>query len=125
MKFILVIGLGILFAACQQQAAEQASEPQQQPAAVAPVAGTNEITIRVGSEFAPSAITVPKDQAVRLRFDRGSEPTCADEVFFPELGIRKKLPANTVTIVELPASPSRTLSFVCGMNMMKGTVMVQ
>lgn len=131
MKNVLKLSLALIsLFACQQQreveapttpAPEAAPSPEQSVAT--PRGG--EVTIQVGSEFSPASITVPKGQPVRLAFHRTNEPTCADEVVFPDLKIRKKLPANATTVVELPPQQARTLNFACGMDMMKGAIVVQ
>lgn len=83
-------------------------------------------TIHVGGEFSPGSITVKAGEPIRLAFHRTNDPTCGDEVVFPELGIRKPLPPNQTTVVELPPQQSaKTLQFTCGMDMMKGQLVVQ
>lgn len=84
-----------------------------------------EHTIDVAGTFSPAAITIPPNTPARLHFRRGSDPTCADEIVFPDLGIRKTLAANETVTVEIAAQQARTLSFACGMNMMKGSLVVQ
>lgn len=130
MKNVLILSLGLIaLFACQQ--AGEAEAPDKPAAAAEPApaqaaaTSAGEVTIHVGSQFSPASITVPQGQPVRLAFHRTNDPTCADEVVFPDLKIRKKLPANTTTVVELPPQQARTLNFACGMDMMKGTIVVQ
>lgn len=42
-----------------------------------------------------------------------------------ELNMRKKIAANETVTFDLPSQQARTLNFACGMDMMKGTVVVQ
>ena len=77
-----------------------------------------------GTEFRPARIEVPAGTAVVLEFKRTTDETCAKEIVVPSLGIRKALPLNQVTEVALPAGPAREIPFVCGMNMLKGTVVM-
>lgn len=131
MKNVLMLSLALIsLFACQQQREVEAPATPAPEAAPAPeqsvaTPGGGEVTIHVGSEFSPASITVPKGQPVRLAFHRTNEPTCADEVVFPDLKIRKKLPVNATTVVELPPQQARTLNFACGMSMMKGAIVVQ
>lgn len=121
-----LVVLGVM--ACQQQAQVEAPATTAPSAETATALSTNaggEVTIQVGSQFSPASITVPQGQPVRLAFHRGSDPTCADEVVFPDLNIRTKLPENQTTIVELPPQNAGTLNFACGMDMMKGQLVVQ
>jgi plastocyanin domain-containing protein len=128
-------GIAVLLAVvallgCDQQRQAEVSETPTAaidqvpaPTTITPTAG--EVTIKVGAEFSPGSVTVPQGQPIRLAFQRTNEPTCADEVVFPTLNIRAKLPPNQTTVVELPPQQARTLSFACGMDMMKGAVVVQ
>lgn len=137
MKGIVPVLL-IVIAACAQQE-QRATEPattqptasaeQAPPSAVttAPAGTTpaHEQTIQVGAAFTPASVTIPANQPVRLHFRRTDEATCAEEIVLPELNIRKKIAANETVTFDLPAQQARTLNFACGMDMMKGTVVVQ
>jgi len=141
MKKNIVPLLLVVIAACAQQeqrATEQtttqqtASAEQTAPSAVAttaPVdtssASAREQTIQVGSAFTPASVTIPANQPVRLHFRRTDEATCADEIVLPELNLRKKIAANETVTFDIPAQQARTLNFACGMDMLKGTVVVQ
>lgn len=87
--------------------------------------GMQEHTIEVAGTFTPSSINVDPGEPVRLHFRRGAEASCADEIVFPDLGIRKKIAANETVTIDLPAQESGTLRFACGMDMMKGSLVVQ
>ena len=104
------------------------SETPPAPARAAPPlasAGVQEHIINVAGDFSPATITVQKGKPVRLHFRRGNERTCATEVVFPDLNIRRPLPANKTTTVELTPQKAGTLAFACGMNMMRGKLVVQ
>ena len=77
-----------------------------------------------GSGFEPSRIEVKKGQLVRIAFNRADSQNCAGEVVFSDLGIRKPLPVGETTVVEVTPRKSGELSFTCGMNMLKGTLVV-
>ena len=84
-----------------------------------------EFTVNVsGSGFSPAALAVKKGKPVRIHFKRDDQPTCADEVVFPDLNVRKQLPANTTTTVEVTPTKEGNLTFACGMNMFKGKLVV-
>ncbi len=83
-------------------------------------------SIRVAENgFEPASLNVSSGQAVTLTFTRTTNATCATEVVFASLGIRKKLPLNRPIRIDLPAQKAGTLSYACGMNMLKGSVVVQ
>lgn len=88
-------------------------------------AAVQEHTINVGDGFSPASIKVQKGKPVRLHFRRGNEPTCATEVVFPKLNIRRPLPANETTTVQFTPQNAETLAFGCGMNMLGGKLVVQ
>jgi len=75
--------------------------------------------------YSPTAITIAKGQPASIEFVRTTDKTCAREVVFPELGIKKDLPLDTPVVVTLPAGESKTYTFQCGMAMFKGSVVVQ
>ena len=77
---------------------------------------------RRGEEREP---TLTSAIPVKLHFRGSDKPTCADEIVLPELNMRKKIAANETVTFDIPAQQARTLHFACGMNMMKGTVVVQ
>lgn len=77
--------------------------------------------------FAPSKLEVPSGPTGETRdvtFTRVVEDTCATEVVFPELGLKQALPYGKPTVVKIPASPARTLTFQCGMGMYKSALVV-
>ena len=86
-------------------------------------AQTNRVT--VGDQgFQPPRFTLRAGVPARLTFVRTSEKTCATEVIFPSLKIRRDLPLNKP--VEIEFTPAKgELAFVCGMNMLRGTVVVE
>ncbi len=56
---------------------------------------------------------------------RTSDKTCATEVVFPDLAIKKDLPLNQPVAVDVPTDSARTLTFQCGMAMYKGMLVVK
>lgn len=122
------LALVLLFAACakqEQPAAQQPPAPAPTPAAQTSAAAVQEHTIDVGGTFTPASVTLKAGQPARLHFRRGDQATCADEIVFPDLNIRKKLAANQTVTIDVPPQQARTLNFACGMDMMKGAVVVQ
>lgn len=71
--------------------------------------------------FEPARLTLKAGVPARVTFLRTTDATCAKEVVFPSLNIRRELPLDTP--VEIAFTPSRgDVGFVCGMGMFKGTV---
>jgi plastocyanin domain-containing protein len=75
--------------------------------------------------FEPKSLGVKKGQAVRLAFIRTDEENCGDEIVFPKQNIRKKLPLNETVPVEFTPAESGEVGFTCGMDMLRGKILVQ
>lgn len=86
---------------------------------------TPEVTITVRGGYDPSVVRVPAGRPVRLVFDRQETSGCSEEIVFPDFGIRKYLPANRQTTVELTAPAPGRYEFTCGMSMLHGTLIAE
>lgn len=78
-----------------------------------------------GAAFEPSQIRLQKGVPARLIFTRHTDQTCATDVMIPELGI-EATPLPMHEAVEIAVLPQKdgTFTFACGMNMVKGTLVV-
>lgn len=74
--------------------------------------------------FEPSRVEVRAGAPTRITFVRTTEKTCATEVLIPSLNIKRALPLNEPVVVEFTPSKGGEISFACGMNMLKGSVVV-
>jgi len=117
---ILAMPLTLLFAACKKDEA---------PTAVATSEHSSKIQIAVTENgFEPESVDVPAGKPVTLVFTRKTDKTCAKQVVLTMDGgtkIEKDLPLDTP--VELAATfpkPGK-LGYACGMDMLKGTIVVQ
>jgi cobalt-zinc-cadmium efflux system membrane fusion protein len=75
--------------------------------------------------YEPAKLTVRAGQPARITFVRTTDKTCGTEVVFPSLSIRRSLPLNEPVVIEFTPRNSGEIGFVCGMNMLRGTVVVQ
>jgi plastocyanin domain-containing protein len=75
--------------------------------------------------FDPATITLRAGSPARVTFMRTTGNTCATEVAFPSLNVTRALPLNTPVQVEFTPSKSGDIAFACGMNMLRGTVIVK
>lgn len=83
-------------------------------------------TVRVTTRgFEPDTISLPAGKAATVVFRRETNETCGTEIVFPDLGLTKKLPLNEDVKVSIPAGKARELTFACGMDMLKGKVVVR
>ena len=58
--------------------------------------------------FEPATVTVRPEIPTRLTFIRKTDKTCATEVVFPSLAIRRGLPLNEPTVIEFTPGCTRT-----------------
>jgi plastocyanin len=77
------------------------------------------------TSFDPQRVTLRAGVPARVTFTRTSDKTCATEVVFPSLNIRRELPLNEPVTIEFTPDKAGEISFACGMNMLRGTVVVQ
>lgn len=87
--------------------------------------GVQQAVIRVKGGYDPSRVRLRAGQAARLVFDRREDSSCSEEVVIPDLGIRRFLPANQRTGVDLPPARPGTYEFTCGMGMLRGSLVVE
>ena len=119
---LLVATAAVALAACAKPS--EGAPPA--PAGSAAPASAGGIAIRVDEKgFTPAHVNAEKGKPTILVFTRTTDATCATEVVFPDLKITKQLPRDTPVRIELPASEAHTLTFQCGMGMLRGTVVVQ
>ena len=98
-----------------------------QPAVVADAAagGRQEVTIVVRGGYDPATVRVKAGAPVRLVFDRQETSGCSEEIVFPDFGVRKYLPANEQTVIELTPPRAGAYEFTCGMSMLRGKLIAE
>jgi hypothetical protein len=75
--------------------------------------------------FEPAKVTLRAGVPVRLVFTRTTDKTCATEVVFPSLGVKRALPFDEAVTIEFTPDKTGDIAFACGMNMLKGAVVIQ
>lgn len=75
--------------------------------------------------FEPKALSLQRDVPARITFIRQTTETCGTEVVFPDYKISKTLPLNKPVKVEFTPTKEGELKFTCGMDMLRGKVIVQ
>lgn len=88
-----------------------------------------EVTIKITEKgFEPKRIRLKTGHPLRLTFVRTTDRTCATEISFPALDLRRKLPLNQPQTIEIPSNQTakaRTLTFACGMDMFSGEIVLE
>jgi plastocyanin domain-containing protein len=99
------------------------------PPAMVTVAPGAVARVTIGEHgFTPASLAIAKGAAgatAQVIFLRTTDQTCAKEVVFPDLALKRDLPLDTPVTVDLPADAPRTLAFQCGMAMYKGSIVVR
>ena len=98
--------------------------PRRSVAAAVGQTGTQEIKVTVKGGYSPDVIVVKQGIPVRLDFYRDETASCSEEVVFGDFGISRHLPAFKTTAIEFTPERTGEFTFTCGMNMMRGKIIV-
>lgn len=116
-RFFVVLSVGLLvmsLARCGSKAPEATKNHAVQ-----------EIKVTVKGEYSPDRIVVKKDRPVRLLFYREDDSECTAQVVIPDLKVKQDLAVNQETSVEFVPDKEGEFTFACGMDMMKGKLVVE
>jgi plastocyanin domain-containing protein len=112
---VLLIGLTLwYFFGEREKVSAQANE-----------SGVQEIGVTVKGGYSPDVIVVKSGIPVRLNFYRDETSSCSEQVVFGDFGIAKDLPAFKTTPIEFTPDKPGEFTFACGMNMLRGKLIVQ
>ncbi len=89
------------------------------------VTATDSADITVEGGYSPSVISIPLGKTTKINFLRKDPSSCLEEVVLPEFKIRKYLPLNQKTTIEVKPDKAGEYNFSCGMNMLHGKLIVQ
>lgn len=107
--------------------AAPAATPTAAPGATA--AAANRFAIKVTEKgFEPDNVKVPAGKPVTLVFERTTDETCAKQIVVMLDGgktVQKDLPLNQPVEIAATFPKAGTLGWACGMDMLKGTIVVQ
>ena len=70
-------------------------------------------------------IVVKQNVPVRLNFYHDETSSCSEQVVFGDFGIARDLPAYKTTPFEFTPDKTGEFNFVCGMNMLRGKLIVE
>ena len=88
-------------------------------------AGVQEVRITVKGGYSPDVVVVKQGRPVRLDFYRDETASCSEQVVFGDFGIARDLPAYRSTAVEFTPQKAGEFTWTCGMNMLRGKLIVQ
>jgi plastocyanin domain-containing protein len=87
--------------------------------------GVQEVRVLVKGGYTPDTIVVQAGKPVRLQFYRDETADCSERVVFERFQIDQMLPAFQTTTVEFTPTEPGEFPFRCGMNMLKGLLVVE
>ena len=87
--------------------------------------GIQEIKITVKGGYSPDVIVLKEGRTVQLHFYRDETASCSEQVVFGDFGIARDLPAFKTTTIEFTPEKAGEFTFTCGMNMMRGKLVVE
>jgi plastocyanin domain-containing protein len=87
--------------------------------------GVQEVTVTVKGGYSPDVIVVERGRPVRLNFYRDETASCSEQVVLGDFRIARDLPAFRTTAVEFTPERPGEFAFTCGMNMMRGKLIVR
>jgi plastocyanin domain-containing protein len=87
--------------------------------------GVQQVKITVKGGYSPDLIVVKQGRPVRLDFYRDETASCSEEVVFGDFGIARPLPAYETTAIEFTPDKAGEFTFTCGMNMLRGKLIVE
>ena len=87
--------------------------------------GVQEIRVTVKGGYSPDVIAVRQGVPVKLDFYRDETASCTEQVVFGDFGIARNLPAYQTTSIEFTPDKAGEFTFACGMNMVRGKLVVE
>ena len=75
--------------------------------------------------YRPTSLKLRRGVPARVTFLRTTDATCAKEIVLPDFNIRRTLPLNEPVVVTFTPTNRGKFTFVCGLNMMRGQLIVQ
>jgi len=116
---LVVFGAGGLYLIVRQ------SSPGVAEQQATPPAGEGVRVTVSGEGYQPASVSVRAGQVARITFVRTTDTTCGAEVVIPALNIKRELPLNQPVMVEFTPQKTGEMEFVCGMEMLRGAIVVR
>jgi len=82
------------------------------------------VNILVDGGYKPEKISIPFGKTTKLIFERKDKSTCLEEVVLADFKVRKFLPLNEKTEIEINPTKKGEFDFSCGMGMFHGKLIV-
>ncbi|MER6591371.1 heavy metal translocating P-type ATPase [Micromonospora purpureochromogenes] len=86
--------------------------------------GIQRVRVTVRGGYRPDVVQVRQGLPVEIVFDRQESGDCTSRVVFADFGVNAALPAHRAIPVRFTPDRAGTFAFTCGMNMVRGTLVV-
>ena len=87
---------------------------------------TRDVEMKVTERgFEPNRIEVKKGVPLHLVVTRKTDATCAKELVIKDVNLRKELPLDKPVAFDFTPSKSGEMTYLCGMGMISGVLVVQ
>lgn len=116
--FITLVFAALLFAAPVASWAQSSKKPAK------PKVQTAKVVVS-GMDFLPGSLNLKRGVPARITFQRMTENTCGTEILIPDHGISRQLPLYENVVVSFTPKKAGEMAFSCGMNMMRGKIIVR
>ncbi len=87
-------------------------------------ATSDSVDIMVDGGYTPEVISIPQGKITKLNFFRKDPSGCLEEVVLPDFKVKKYLPVNKTTAIEITPQKKGEFVYSCGMNMFHGKIIV-
>lgn len=111
----MAVGFAVLLMAIALSAQTKDAKPKMHRARI-------EITAQ---GYTPGSVKLRRGVPARITFLRTTNATCGTEIVIADYGIRRSLPLNQPVVVRFTPRKSGNVGFACGMNMMRGKLIVR
>ncbi len=74
--------------------------------------------------YSPGSFRLRRGVPARITFLRTTDNTCGTEIVIPAFGINRPLPLDQPVTVRFTPRKTGEFSFACGMNMMRGKLII-
>jgi plastocyanin domain-containing protein len=75
--------------------------------------------------YHPPIFRLKRGVPTRLTFIRRTDETCGKQIVIPDYNITRDLPLNKPVTVSFTPTRAGTIGFTCGMNMLRGQIIVR
>ena len=91
----------------------------------AAVGAAQRVRVVVKGGYDPDVIVAERGRPLKIDFYRDETESCSEQVVFGDFAVSRSLPPFKTTTVEIDPKESGEFTFTCGMNMLRGKLIVR